>query len=135
MSSINHKPIPLIGRKFVPYNPRPALPQGIENPYIKKRTLQIPAKLIGSEEMAHKLTRGELKDEGRGRICGECVNMYHDFILNWDRCRAKGFKRVHWEWKADFMPKSWTDPQTGMEVPAGFERCPFFAARERYSRR
>lgn len=133
--STNYPKTPLLGKRFLPYNPRPILPQGIESPYLKRRQLIIPAKLISSEEMAERLQRGDLRHEGRGRICGECINMYYDPTLGWDRCRAKGFKRVHREWSADAMPKSFTDPMTGESVPAGLERCPFFTARERYSRR
>jgi hypothetical protein len=120
-------------KKYVPWNPRPMTPQGIPSPFVKRKTVLIPAKWIRGTDTSRMLQHGELRYEGTGRTCGECVNCYYDRVSEWYRCRAKGFKRIHQEWPADHVPKSWTDPMTGEDVPAGFERCPFFISRERYS--
>jgi len=80
-------------------------------------------------------TKGPLRFEGTGNVCGECLNYYPDPNLGAKkgRCKARGFMRTTEATPADER-RSWTDPESGITFKP-FPRCPYFIKRERLSRR
>lgn len=100
--------------------------------------LQVPAKLVsntrGDMALQDLFSKGPLKFENTGRVCGECINFYKDFNIEnpkRGRCRARGFLQVSEDTPAD-KRNDWTDPASGIwfkEFPA----CPLFSSRDRLS--
>jgi hypothetical protein len=92
----------------------------------------------GSDMALAKLySTGPLKDEATGRCCGTCLNFYPVPALEnskQGRCKARGFLKVSEDTPADYRPHGWTDKASGVSF-SEWPACPYYAARERMSRK
>lgn len=85
-------------------------------------------------------SKGKLKYQDIGKVCGNCVNWYNDPNLGRrpggpirGRCKARGFMQVHEELAAD-QRYNYTDPDTGSYFPE-WPECPLYTDKVRLSRR
>jgi hypothetical protein len=111
--------------------------KGHPDPRFRGVTTQQPVKLVTNTrsemDVLEMYTKGELRWENTGKVCGECVNYYHDYNLKATegRCKARGFMKVTEDTPANER-KSWTkDGVTFKPWPS----CPYFVQRDRLSRR
>ena len=112
---------------------------GIANPRFKRVTTQVPAKIVSNTkhnmELLDLYSKGALKDEDFGKVCGTCINYYPDPNLgsHHGRCRAYGYKRVHEELAADDR-YNYMEPDGQVYFPF-WPSCPMYTPRQRLSRR
>lgn len=114
---------------------------GRPDPRFKRVTTQIPAKLVantrGSMDLQELYTKGPLRFEDTGKVCGECVYWYPDPNLDTDmrhgRCRFYGYKKVHAELSAE-VKHNYTDPDGQVTFPE-WPGCPTWTEKSRLSRR
>lgn len=107
--------------------------------FLKTWREEIPVKVVTNtrNDMAllNLFTKGELKWENTGRTCQECVNFYRDpKTVRGGRCLARNYMEVHPDTPADWRPKGWTDPITGLHIGDGVEgwpACPLFVEKKR----
>jgi len=113
-------------------------PGGRPDPRMRVINSELPVKYVGNTrnnmELLEMYSKGILKWENTGRVCGECVNYYPDPKTRYGgRCKAYGFKEVHPETPADDR-KDWTHPIEGINIK-NWIGCPTFLRKERLSRK
>jgi hypothetical protein len=112
-----------------------------ENPWVKRVNLTVPAKEVkntkGDMALLDLYSKGTLKFEGTGKVCGECVYWYPDPKLSMDmkhgRCKFYGYKQVHRDLSAN-VEHNYTDPD-GQMTFREWPGCPTWTEKSRLSRR